>query len=70
MSKAVEFRRTVSQLPQLAGPHKYHALAKALQQYAAALLAAGEAEAAAGASDESRQIQQQTGCAIPASDTA
>ena len=33
MGKAVEFRRTVSQLPQLEGPHKHHALAKALQEY-------------------------------------
>ena len=64
MSKAVEFRCTVSRLPQLAGPHKHHALAKALQQYAVALLAAGKAEAATGAFDESGKIQQKTGIAV------
>ena len=65
MGKAVEFRRTVSQLPQLAGPHKHHALAKLLQEYSVALVAAGEVEAATGAFDESRKIQQKTGIAIP-----
>jgi hypothetical protein len=65
MGKAVEFRRTVSQLPQLAGPHKHHALAKALQEYSVALMAAGEVEAATGAFDESRKIQQKIGNAIP-----
>lgn len=69
MSEAVEFRRTVSQLPQLAGPHKHHALAKVLQQYAVALLAAGEAEAATEAFDESRKLQKKTGIAIPPSGT-
>jgi len=64
MGKAVEFRRTVSQLPQLEGPHKHHALAKTLQEYSVALLAAGEVEAATGAFDESRKIQQKTGIAI------
>jgi len=65
MGKAVAFRRIVSQLPQLAGPHKYHSLAKALQQYGVALLAAGEVEPATEAFDESRKIQEQTGIAIP-----
>lgn len=68
--KAVEFRRLVSQLPQLAGPHKHHALAKALQEYSVALLAAGEVEAATEAFDESREIQQTTGIAIPLPGTA
>jgi tetratricopeptide (TPR) repeat protein len=65
MGQAVEFRRTVSQLPQLAGPHKHHALAKALQEYSVALLAAGEVEAATAAFNESRKIQQRIGTAIP-----
>ena len=65
MGRAVEFRRTVSQLPQLAGPHKHHALAKALQEYSVMLLAADEVEAATGAFDESRKIQQKVGNAIP-----
>ena len=64
---AVEFRRTVSQLPQLAGPHKHHALAKVLQEYAVVLLAASEVEGAIAAFDESRNIQQMTGNAIPLS---
>ena len=65
MGKAVEFRRTVSLLPQLEGPHKHHALAKALQEYSAALTTAGDVEAATEAFDESREIQQQIGIAIP-----
>lgn len=65
MGKAVEFRRTVSQLPQLAGPHKHHALAKVLQDYSVALLAEGEVETATGAFDESRKIKQKIGNAIP-----
>jgi tetratricopeptide (TPR) repeat protein len=65
MGKAVEFRRTVSQLPQLADPHKHHALAKVLQDYSVALLAAGEVETATGAFDESRKIKQKIGNAIP-----
>ena len=69
MGKAVEFRRTVSQLPQLAGPHKYYSLAKGLQKYGVALLAAGEVEPATEAFDESQKIQEQTGIAIPPSGT-
>ena len=46
MGESVEFRRTVSQLPQLAGPHQHHALAKALEEYSVALAAAGEVKAA------------------------
>jgi len=65
MAKAVEFRRTVSQLPQLEGPYKHHALAKALQEYSLALSAAGEVEAANAALDESRRIQHEIGIAIP-----
>ena len=70
MGKAVEFRRTVSQLPQLAGPHKHHALAKVLQEYSVALMAAGEVEAATGVFEESRKIQQKIGNAIPPPGTA
>ena len=65
MGKAVKFRRTVSQLPQLEGPHKHHALAKALREYSVVLLAAGEMEAATGAFDESREIQRKIGNAMP-----
>jgi tetratricopeptide (TPR) repeat protein len=65
MGKTVEFRRTVSQLPQLSGRHKHHALAKALQAYSVALAAAGEVKAATEAFDESREIQNKTGIAIP-----
>ncbi len=65
MGRAVEFRRTVSQLPQLASPHKHHALAKVLREYSVVLLAAGEVEAATGAFHESRKIQQKIGNAIP-----
>jgi tetratricopeptide (TPR) repeat protein len=64
MGKAVDFQRTVSQLPQLAGPYKYHSLAKILQQYGIALLAAGAVEAATAAFDESRKIQAKTGIAL------
>jgi hypothetical protein len=65
MGHAIEFRRSVSQLPQHAGPHKHHALAKELQEYSIALAAAGDVEAAIGAFDESREIQQRIGIAIP-----
>lgn len=69
MGNAIEFRRTVSQLPQLEGPYKHHALAKALQEYSVVLLAAGAVEAAIGAFDESREIQQKIGNVIPPPDT-
>ncbi len=69
LGKAVEFRRTVSNLPPFAGAQKYHALAEVLEKYAVALTAAGEAAAAAGAFDESRKIQQRTGIVILASAT-
>jgi len=69
MSKAVDFRRTVSRLPQLGGPHVHYALAKILQQFSVALMAAGEVEASIKAFDESRMIQQIIGIAIPPSGT-
>jgi hypothetical protein len=68
--KAVEFRRTVSHLPQLEGPYKYHALAKELQEYSVVLMAAGNAEAARAAFDESREIQQRIGTVLPSSKAA
>jgi tetratricopeptide (TPR) repeat protein len=69
MGKAVEFRRIVSQLPQLEGPHKQYALARVLQDYSVALLAEGKVEAANAAFKESRNIQQETGIAIPLAGT-
>ncbi len=46
MSKAVEIRRTVSELPHISGPYKHYALAEALKEYSVALMAIGENEAA------------------------
>ena len=69
MGKAVEFRRTVSQLPQITGLHKHHALAKLLQEYSVALRAEGKVEAATAAFNESQNIQQKTGIAIPLAGT-
>jgi tetratricopeptide (TPR) repeat protein len=67
MSKAVEFRRIVSQLPHIDGPHKHYALAKVLQQYSSALMAAGETDAATKALGESQIIQMQIGISMPPS---
>jgi tetratricopeptide (TPR) repeat protein len=64
MGKAVEFRRTVSQLPQLGGPYKYYALARELQRYGVTLLAAKDVEAAVRAFEESRAIQSRRGVTI------
>lgn len=65
LGKAVEFRRTVSRLPQVDGPYKHHWLAVSLQKYGVALLAAGDVKAATEAFDESRKIQERTGIAVP-----
>ncbi|MCL5742899.1 MAG: hypothetical protein M1541_03075 [Acidobacteria bacterium] len=65
LGKAVEFRRTVSHLPQLDGLYKYHWLAEGLQEYGVTLLAAGDVKAATEAFDESRKIQERTGIAVP-----
>jgi len=59
--KAVEFRRAVSQLPQLEGPYKYFSLAKTLHQYSSALSAAGRVQDAVHAFDESRSIHEKIG---------
>jgi tetratricopeptide (TPR) repeat protein len=67
MSHCVDFRRTVSQLPQLNGPHKHYAFATALQLYSSALMAAGETDAATKALGESQMIQMQIGISIPPS---
>lgn len=64
--KAVDFRRNVSQAPQLDGPHKYFWLASTLQQYSVALQAAGKVDAAISAFDESRRIHQKIGTVIAA----
>ena len=64
MGKAVEFRRTVSQLPQLEGPSKYYSLVRSLQRYSIILLAANEIKAAIEAFEESRAIQHQFGLTI------
>ncbi len=64
MEEAVVFRRTVSQLPQLAGPYKYHALAKTLMCYGTALLAANRAAAANDAFEESQAIQRRIGVTL------
>ena len=65
MGQAVEFRRTVSHLPQLGNLHKSYSLANTLQQYQVTLLAIGEVEAASRASEESREIQARIGVIIP-----
>lgn len=65
--KAVELRRHVSQLPQLAGPYKFNSLAETLHRYGLALLAANEVDAAAQAFVESRAIQHSIG--LPPSGT-
>jgi len=64
MEKAVEFRRTISALPQLAGAYKYFALAKLLQRYSVALWAINDVEAATSAFEESRAIQQRIGVTL------
>jgi len=57
MGRTVQFRRTVSQAPQLAGPYKYNTLAVALHRYRAALLAAGDEVGATEARLEARRIR-------------
>jgi len=61
LARAVEFRRNVSYAPQLAGPYKFHSLAKTLHRYAAALAAAGDAPASAQAGGEARAIEERLG---------
>jgi tetratricopeptide (TPR) repeat protein len=61
LRKAVEFRRSVAQAPQLAGPYRFNALAATLHRYALALLAVSEVEGASAAFRESRLIRQQIG---------
>jgi tetratricopeptide (TPR) repeat protein len=61
LGKAVEFRRIVSQLPQLEGPQKFFWLANTLQDYSAALEAVGNPDAAMKAFDESRVIYLKIG---------
>lgn len=61
LSKAVEFRRHVSQLPQLEGPYKFNALAETLHRYARAALAAGDGDTAVHAFVESRSIKHSIG---------
>ena len=65
MGKAVEFRRTVSQMPQLDGPHKFFWLANTLQKYSVALMSAGNPDAAIRAFDESRVIYLKIGASVP-----
>jgi tetratricopeptide (TPR) repeat protein len=65
MGKAVEFRRNLSELPQLDGPMKHLGLAKALQKHVVALRAAGSAEASIGAFEESQRIQEKYGFSLP-----
>lgn len=65
LGKAVEFRRKVSQLPQLDGPHKFFWLANTLQKYSAALMSAGNPDAATKAFDETRTICQKIGILVP-----
>lgn len=65
MAKAVEFRRTTAQLPQLAIPYTYHALAQVLQRYGVVLLAADDIAAATAAFTESQAIQRRIGFTLP-----
>jgi tetratricopeptide (TPR) repeat protein len=68
LGKAVEYRRIVASLPQLAGPYKFHWLTRTLQEYSAALAAAGEAAAAAEAGRESRELRRRIGASEVAPD--
>ena len=65
MGKAVEFRRTISQLPHVENLPKHHGLAKILHEYAIMLEAAGEIEEARKASDESQEILTRLGVTLP-----
>jgi hypothetical protein len=61
LATAVEFRRTVSQATQLAGPYKFNSLAVTLRRYGLALLAANDVAGATEAFNESRSIRRQIG---------
>lgn len=69
LGKAVEFRRIVSQMPQLDGPERFFWLADTLQKYGVALTAAGDPEAAIKAFDECRRICQEIGGGVPGGGT-
>ena len=58
---AVNFRRIVSQAPQLEGPYKFNSLAIALHRHALALLAANDVAGATQAFKESRSIRERIG---------
>jgi len=68
LGTAVEYRRIISNLPQLTGPYKFHWLACALQEYGVALAAAGETAAATEAGRESREIRRRIGTPASAAD--
>ncbi len=70
LGKAVEFRRIVSQLPQLDGPQKFFWLANTLQEYSTALMVSGNQDAAFRAFDESRTIYLKIGTRVPGASTA
>jgi tetratricopeptide (TPR) repeat protein len=61
LAKAVEFRRMVSQAPQLAGPYKFNALAVTLYRYGTALLAVEDAGGAVAAYAESVALRAKIG---------
>jgi tetratricopeptide (TPR) repeat protein len=60
-SRAVERRRHVASLPQVAGPHTLSSLARTLVGLAKALEAAGRPVEAKGAFDEARNIRHEIG---------
>lgn len=56
--KAVEYRRTVSEAPQLEGPYKFAALARSLRSLGQALLAVEDVEGSEQALRESQEIRR------------
>jgi len=60
-SRAVERRRHVASLPQVAGPHTLSSLARTLVGFAKALETAGRLVEAKGAFDEARNIRHEIG---------
>jgi hypothetical protein len=65
LRKAVEFRRHISQLPQLEGPYKFASLANTLHKLGQALPAAQDIGGAEEAFRETREIRRRIGQPSP-----